>query len=256
MYLSKLSSKAVLAALSLVLMALGHTVNAAVVLQNEFRSVNANANVTTSVGSDAISSSRNSLGDFADFDELVAVGLSLETASANGSAQQMSQISATSISASGTAAASAEITAVDPLFFTSASANAATSLNVNFEVATSHFFDLSGVVSSFSSNGFAFGDARVSLMSQDGSFNLSFSTPFFGGLTTPFDISGTLFPNTYTLSANASISADVFSVEAESGASDFSFDFNVTPIPVPAAAWLFGSGILGLIGIARRKKAV
>lgn len=26
-------------------------------------------------------------------------------------------------------------------------------------------------------------------------------------------------------------------------------------VPVPAAVWLFGSGLLGLIGIARRKKA-
>jgi len=25
-------------------------------------------------------------------------------------------------------------------------------------------------------------------------------------------------------------------------------------IPVPAAVWLFGSGLLGLVGIARRKK--
>jgi len=28
-----------------------------------------------------------------------------------------------------------------------------------------------------------------------------------------------------------------------------------TVIPVPAAVWLFGSGLLGLIGIARRKAA-
>ena len=28
---------------------------------------------------------------------------------------------------------------------------------------------------------------------------------------------------------------------------------SVSPVPVPAAAWLFGSGILGLAGIARRK---
>jgi cyclophilin family peptidyl-prolyl cis-trans isomerase len=28
---------------------------------------------------------------------------------------------------------------------------------------------------------------------------------------------------------------------------------NVTAVPVPAAAWLFGSGLLGLIGVARRK---
>ena len=31
---------------------------------------------------------------------------------------------------------------------------------------------------------------------------------------------------------------------------------NVTPpIPVPAAVWLFGSGLLGLVGVARRRKA-
>ena len=41
------------------------------------------------------------------------------------------------------------------------------------------------------------------------------------------------------------------------------FDFNdmvlmvesVQPVPVPAAVWLFGSGLLGLVGIARRKAA-
>jgi len=30
---------------------------------------------------------------------------------------------------------------------------------------------------------------------------------------------------------------------------------NISTVPVPAAVWLFGSGLLGLIGIARRKKA-
>lgn len=30
---------------------------------------------------------------------------------------------------------------------------------------------------------------------------------------------------------------------------------DVNAVPVPAAAWLFGSGLLGLIGIARRKKS-
>ena len=34
-----------------------------------------------------------------------------------------------------------------------------------------------------------------------------------------------------------------------------SFAFLMNPIPVPAAVWLFGSGLLGLIGIARRKVA-
>lgn len=29
----------------------------------------------------------------------------------------------------------------------------------------------------------------------------------------------------------------------------------IPSVPVPAAVWLFGSGLLGLIGIAKRKKA-
>ncbi len=32
-------------------------------------------------------------------------------------------------------------------------------------------------------------------------------------------------------------------------------DFTMSAVPVPAALWLFGSGLLGLIGISRRKKA-
>ena len=38
----------------------------------------------------------------------------------------------------------------------------------------------------------------------------------------------------------------------------FSANFNfgqVEPVPIPATVWLFGSGLIGLIGVARRKKA-
>ena len=33
------------------------------------------------------------------------------------------------------------------------------------------------------------------------------------------------------------------------------FDFDAAAVPVPAAVWLFGSGLLGLVGVARRRKA-
>jgi hypothetical protein len=32
-------------------------------------------------------------------------------------------------------------------------------------------------------------------------------------------------------------------------------ELDFTVVPIPAAAWLFGSGLLGMIGVARRKKA-
>lgn len=35
---------------------------------------------------------------------------------------------------------------------------------------------------------------------------------------------------------------------------DLAFKLNGAVVPVPAAVWLFGSGLLGLIGVARRKK--
>lgn len=35
----------------------------------------------------------------------------------------------------------------------------------------------------------------------------------------------------------------------------FDTRFEVNPVPLPAAVWLFGAGLLGLIGIARRKSA-
>ena len=35
----------------------------------------------------------------------------------------------------------------------------------------------------------------------------------------------------------------------------FSFSATSSPVPVPAAAWLFGSGLIGLVGVARRRTA-
>jgi len=47
-------------------------------------------------------------------------------------------------------------------------------------------------------------------------------------------------------------------VWVEDPTSDFAFQIagNVSAVPVPAAVWLFGSGLIGLIGFARRKACV
>ncbi len=38
-------------------------------------------------------------------------------------------------------------------------------------------------------------------------------------------------------------------------AANWRLEGTMTVVPVPAAVWLFGSGLLGLVGVARRKKA-
>ena len=46
---------------------------------------------------------------------------------------------------------------------------------------------------------------------------------------------------------------DEIRFKSSSNAFEFS-NLTTTPVPIPAAAWLLGSGLLGLFGVARRKK--
>jgi hypothetical protein len=65
----------------------------------------------------------------------------------------------------------------------------------------------------------------------DGAFNLTLPDPNKSEYEVNFETQPTLF----TASYNWSVAIDV------------------APVPVPVAAWLFGSGLLGLIGFARKK---
>ena len=69
------------------------------------------------------------------------------------------------------------------------------------------------------------------------------------GIMTPGDGSSSLMQLVLAYNDNALYTGD----------SDFDdmlvrADFRVAAVPVPAAVWLFGSGLLGLIGMARRRK--
>ena len=46
-----------------------------------------------------------------------------------------------------------------------------------------------------------------------------------------------------------------FGLTDQTGVGFSGFVEQQTVVPVPAAVWLFGSGLLGLVGMARRKKA-
>ena len=82
-----------------------------------------------------------------------------------------------------------------------------------------------------------------------GQVSLSGAESFLGG---PFNASGILSPGEYVLSADIQAFADLSG--DNTGAGRFNLDLSLTSVPVPAAAWLFGSGLLCLVGIARNKR--
>ena len=82
------------------------------------------------------------------------------------------------------------------------------------------------------------------------SLTLTGSSNFILGLSTDSGASWIADAAVVSLGANA------YSVTFGTGANVIEVDVQIVPaIPVPAAVWLFGSGLIGLIGIARRKKA-
>jgi hypothetical protein len=64
----------------------------------------------------------------------------------------------------------------------------------------------------------------------------------------------------FTFAHNVSDLVLNFSAAGLQGIADESWGLDnvqvaVAPVPVPPAVWLFGSGLLGLIGVARRRQA-
>ena len=80
----------------------------------------------------------------------------------------------------------------------------------------------------------------IAQWSMGGSINLA-DTPGWGSDTS---INLTIENN---LSATTLASGEIAWIEKK-------FSVTIPGVPIPAAVWLFGSGLLGLVGIARRKK--
>lgn len=149
---------------------------------------------------------------------------------------------------SNTATVSAQIQADlfinDPLGF-STTAQAQSLVDVSFDLSTSYNYALTlELVGS---------DAVFDVIGASG---LTFNTP--GN----YSVAGVIGPGSYTVHANASANYNAApfllalaapSAFAPGTQSGVGFNFGISAVPVPPALWLFGSGLMGLVGIARKK---
>lgn len=106
------------------------------------------------------------------------------------------------------------------------------------------------------------GGGSFSIQSMD--FAASGTTPslvtlegtYFAGGTITESIWFTPYFDTYTFSAAWSGLSEISFIGQESQMYDnFVLNEPVVVVPVPAAIWLFGSGLIGLIGFSRNRKA-
>jgi hypothetical protein len=95
------------------------------------------------------------------------------------------------------------------------------------------------------------GSAPVAITSIDAA-----AVTFAGGAPTGGTLDITTFASTFGLFIPISFDLTAGTFLATSGLGNVSGTFGaVAAVPVPAAAWLFGSALLGLAGVGRKRKA-
>ncbi len=107
-------------------------------------------------------------------------------------------------------------------------------VSITFEILVDHTFTLMGDLMANSSLG---------------NVNLFFADNTASVLDGAFSFSGLLTPGSYTLSIDALAAVDA----SQYASSSYNYDLTLTAVPIPSVIWLFGSGLIGLIGISRRK---
>lgn len=102
-------------------------------------------------------------------------------------------------------------------------------------------------------NTFIHGEQRIRIFDDTG--DLVFA--YLHGVSYSNELDNILlgFDSTYRLRISSTAYTKADAGFLASNQREFAASLAVSAVPIPAATWLFGSGLIGLIGIARRKKA-
>ena len=77
-------------------------------------------------------------------------------------------------------------------------------------------------------------------------------TPSFSGVNR-----WTEFHRTFTTGSAGTIDLSLVDLEAFSAGRDYALDdISLSQVPLPSGVWLFGSGLIGLVGLAGRKNSI
>ncbi len=135
----------------------------------------------------------------------------------------------------GNASASAEV--LDPFNrLSSVQADGESTINFGFKIFAPHTYTLTGSTS----------------VTNGGSVLISFDSSTFTEVDGTFSLSGTLAAGTYNF--DASSIAALGNIGTVSADYNFELQLNeISAVPVPAAVWLFASGLIGLFGFSRYK---
>jgi hypothetical protein len=228
---------------------------AAVILIDDDRSVRSSGSVASTTSSESWIVEERSPGNFGVFDFDVDETRTAGANSASASASMSSSISDTRFSASAWTASEVQFNEATSNF-ARLDSNASAEFEVTFDVFEDTLFDLDAFLSLDRMQGFSGGTSILSLFSSSssgGEFRLSFGGSPSAGFEQNVAISGVLTPNRYTLRALANNSSDAFNVGMiESATAGFDVNLRLRAVPVPAAVWLFVSGLITLLGLRRR----
>lgn len=83
--------------------------------------------------------------------------------------------------------------------------------------------------------------------------SITLTNPYTGTNSVYLEGTGTLYGTGFTENSNVSFS---LFAGGTTGKQSYLSLTSASPVPLPAAGWLFGSAILGLAGIAKRRKAI